>query len=326
MIRSITYLFAFTLVLGLAAPSLAQEQKPSPKAPAPSDWKEFKSAEGGFSVSMPGDPQTESEPMDTDAGRVEIHSFFIDSDLGTYYVSYTVFPKFSEEPSAVKAILDAGRDEQVSKGARLLNDNEVTLPGGVVGREWLVESEGFILRNRTFFIKGRLYQVLFVTTPEVAFKTGKASPNPKDRTELYEEIASRFQGSFKLIEEAGRGGEVDVLLRSLVGKETVLGACEPDHPTCGSANSDRVLNGRALSLPKPGYPAIARGARVEGTVAVQVVISEEGNVIAAQVRSGHPLLFATTIEAARRATFSPTLLDGKPVKVAGVITYAFVAQ
>ena len=212
MIRSLTHLLAFTLVLGLVSLTFAQEPKPSRSAPAPAEsnpenWKELKSAAGGFSVSMPGEPQIESEPMDTPAGRVEIHSFTVETDLGTYYVSYTAFPKYSEEPSVVKEVLAAGRDEQVSKGARLLNENEVKLTGGVVGLEWLIENESLILRNRTFFVKGRLYQVLFVTTPAVAFKTGKASSDPKDRTAFYEEIASRFQGSFKLVEEIGRGGE-----------------------------------------------------------------------------------------------------------------------
>lgn len=226
MIRSITYLLAFTLVLDLTSLTFAQEAKPpqSARAPVesnPANWKELKSAAGGFSVSMPGEPQTESEPTDTEAGRVEIHSFTVETDLGTYYVSYTVFPKYSEEPSAVKSVLDAGRDEQVSKGARLLNEKEVKLTGGVVGLEWLIENEGLILRNRTFFVKGRLYQVMFVTTPEVAFKTGKASSDPKDRTELYEEIASRFQGSFKLVKEATPLEEVDALLLKLKGKETI---------------------------------------------------------------------------------------------------------
>ena len=87
-----------------------------------------------------------------------------------------------------------------------------------------------------------------------------------------------------------------------------------------------VLNGKAISLPKPAYPAIARAARASGTVTVQVTISENGSVIAAQAISGHPLLQAAAVQAARAAKFSPTMLSGQPVKVTGVITYNFVAQ
>jgi protein TonB len=90
--------------------------------------------------------------------------------------------------------------------------------------------------------------------------------------------------------------------------------------------SGGVLNGKALSLPKPAYPAIARAARASGTVVVQVTIDENGNVISARAVSGHPLLQAVAVASARQARFSPTKLSGQPVKVTGVITYNFVAQ
>ncbi len=90
--------------------------------------------------------------------------------------------------------------------------------------------------------------------------------------------------------------------------------------------SGGVLNGKAISLPKPSYPAIARQAHASGTVVVQVVIDENGNVISARAVSGHPLLQAVSVGAARQARFSPTKLSGQPVKVTGVITYNFVAQ
>jgi protein TonB len=90
--------------------------------------------------------------------------------------------------------------------------------------------------------------------------------------------------------------------------------------------SGGVLNGKAISLPKPAYPAIARQAHASGTVVVQVTIDENGNVISAAAVSGHPLLRGVAIQAARGARFSPTKLSGQPVKVTGVITYNFVAQ
>ena len=90
--------------------------------------------------------------------------------------------------------------------------------------------------------------------------------------------------------------------------------------------SGGVLNGKAISLPKPAYPPIARSAHASGTVVVQVTIDENGNVISAHAVSGHPLLQAVSVAAARGARFSPTKLSGQPVKVTGVITYNFVAQ
>jgi protein TonB len=90
--------------------------------------------------------------------------------------------------------------------------------------------------------------------------------------------------------------------------------------------SGGVLNGKAISLPKPAYPPIARAAHAAGTVVVQVLIDENGNVVSAHAVSGHPLLQAVAVGAARQARFSPTKLSGQPVKVTGVIQYNFVAQ
>lgn len=90
--------------------------------------------------------------------------------------------------------------------------------------------------------------------------------------------------------------------------------------------SGGVLNGKAISLPKPNYPPIAKAAHAAGTVVVQVLIDENGNVVSASAVSGHPLLVNAAVSAARSAKFSPTKLSGQPVKVTGVIQYNFVAQ
>ena len=87
-----------------------------------------------------------------------------------------------------------------------------------------------------------------------------------------------------------------------------------------------MLNGKAISLPKPSYPPIAKQVGASGTVVVQVVVDEKGNVTSATAVSGHPLLRAAAVGAARSAKFSPTLLSGRAVKVSGVINYNFVPE
>ncbi|HEX8846964.1 MAG TPA: TonB family protein [Pyrinomonadaceae bacterium] len=88
--------------------------------------------------------------------------------------------------------------------------------------------------------------------------------------------------------------------------------------------SGGVLNGKAISLPKPPYPPIAKAAKAGGTVVVQVQVDEAGNVTEARAVSGHPLLQSAAEAAARSAKFAPTQLSGQPVRVTGVITYNFV--
>jgi len=85
-----------------------------------------------------------------------------------------------------------------------------------------------------------------------------------------------------------------------------------------------VLNSKALSLPRPNYPPMARQIRVQGTVAVQVLIDETGKVVTAKAVSGHPLLIPESVKAAMQAKFSPTMIGEQPVKVSGVITYNFI--
>lgn len=132
-------------------------------------------------------------------------------------------------------------------------------------------------------------------------------------------------GVSRVVATGGEGG-----LSTGTGTEPTGGTAAPPPPPPPAKKeppktvSGGVLNGKATSLPKPPYPPAARAVRAAGSVSVQVLISESGSVISASAVSGHPLLRAAAVSAARGARFSPTLLSGQPVKVSGVITYNFV--
>ena len=100
----------------------------------------------------------------------------------------------------------------------------------------------------------------------------------------------------------------------------------PDETITKDVNtiSGGVLNGKAISLPRPRYPAAARAVRAFGAVQIQVLIDEDGGVFAATANNGHPLLRSASVTAACSAKFTPTYLAGQPVKVSGIITYNFV--
>jgi len=86
-----------------------------------------------------------------------------------------------------------------------------------------------------------------------------------------------------------------------------------------------VLNDLATSLPAPDATAAkaAKAANASGTVTVEVVVNEKGAVVASSVVSGPQPLWRAAGEAARQARFDPPLHNGKPVKIAGVLTYEF---
>lgn len=118
--------------------------------------------------------------------------------------------------------------------------------------------------------------------------------------------------------------EVDRLINIAKERgEIVLARCLQD---CGETVEGDVDTGRALELPQPAYPPIARAAHVSGQVMVQVLIDVDGSVVQAAAVSGHPLLQAVSVQAAKDSRFSPTTVDGKAVKVTGVITYNFIRQ
>jgi TonB family protein len=87
--------------------------------------------------------------------------------------------------------------------------------------------------------------------------------------------------------------------------------------------SGGVLNGKAVNMPLPEYPAIAKAASASGSVTVEVTVDEEGNVSSATAVSGHTLLRAAAVTAARQAKFAPTKLSGQPVKFTGTLVYNF---
>jgi TonB family protein len=87
--------------------------------------------------------------------------------------------------------------------------------------------------------------------------------------------------------------------------------------------SGGVVNGKAINLQKPTYPAAANAVHASGAVMIQVTIDENGNVISATPISGHPLLKQAAEQAARASKFSPTLLSGQKVQTTGIIVYNF---
>lgn len=78
--------------------------------------------------------------------------------------------------------------------------------------------------------------------------------------------------------------------------------------------SPKVLKDRAtqkvdVRLPKNGH--------WEGKVAVHMLIDEDGNVLCAWYKQGHPMLRKAVLEAAKQWTFKPFTLSDVPVKFYG---------
>lgn len=149
-----------------------------------------------------------------------------------------------------------------------------------------------------------------------------AAPCSAQRRQRHRRVRTSANETEKKPPPAADKSEAEAL--ALAAVEECVANGEKPHPEVSvKAN---VLCGKAISMPKPPYPAVALAAKASGPVAVQVVVDERGRVIWARAVNGHPLLQAASVRAACRARYTPTEISGRPVKVATIISYNFVAQ
>jgi periplasmic protein TonB len=80
---------------------------------------------------------------------------------------------------------------------------------------------------------------------------------------------------------------------------------------------------RLLSAPPVEYSPIARQAHVQGTVLLEAIIDEQGNVTQVRAISGPGLLFQSAIKAVAGRKYEPTYLDGQPVAIRLDVTVNF---
>jgi protein TonB len=85
----------------------------------------------------------------------------------------------------------------------------------------------------------------------------------------------------------------------------------------------RVKEPKLLRRVEPAYPPLAMQTRVQGTVIVDAVIDEHGDVTEVKVVSGPPLLIQAALDAVRRWKYEPTYLNEQPVPVQLNVTVAF---
>ena len=122
------------------------------------------------------------------------------------------------------------------------------------------------------------------------------------------------------------GGQLGGSLGGVIGG---TGTSVPIPPPRQPAAKRIVRVGSHIKAPRqtysiqPEYPPLARQAHVSGTVVVDAVLDEHGNVVGAHALSGHPLLIPAALRAVLQWKYEPTLLNGTPVAVEMEITVHF---
>ncbi len=297
----------FMLLPGLCAFCPAQEDRSSGDPPpaaieyVESNWKAFSTPEGGYSISLPGTPElkVQEQPF---FGKFPQYFYHLNTGAVDYTVGYFDIMAQLDDPKTGGSLLDAELTQRLEKNKdlKLLSEKAFNI-GDSEGRAWLFKDGDRIIKQRSFISGTRYYQVTLSVPRNVAFQKGKPSSNPADLTEFYQLLLKRFFDSFKL---------------------TVLPAATTPGGQKGIIRGG-VINGKAISLPRPDYPMEAKAQRVQGTVSVEVIIDEDGKVISARAVSGPVLLRDASERAARKARFSSTKLSGLAVKVSGVVNFNF---
>jgi len=111
------------------------------------------------------------------------------------------------------------------------------------------------------------------------------------------------------------GGVGDPLGGSLVGGPPP----PPPAPAAKPREPVRIFSGMKeptlVYAPPLVYPPVARQAHVSGTVVIEAVIDDKGNVTQVKAVSGPALLLNAALKAVSERKYQPTILDGAPVSI-----------
>lgn len=86
----------------------------------------------------------------------------------------------------------------------------------------------------------------------------------------------------------------------------------------------RVRPPRLLERTAPTYPLLAKQAHVQGTVQLDAIIDEHGNVVEVKAISGPPLLIPAAMAAVEHWRYEPTYLDEQPIAVQFLVSVTFL--
>jgi protein TonB len=108
-----------------------------------------------------------------------------------------------------------------------------------------------------------------------------------------------------------------LLVLLVVGIVTVFGQGTPKKVSRAEA-----LNAVTVKI-QPEYPAMAKQLKLEGTVELEVSVTETGTVESVTITSGNPVLTRPAVDAVKKWKFAPFIQEGKTVKAVAPVTIIF---
>ncbi|MFN7946048.1 MAG: TonB family protein [Blastocatellia bacterium] len=158
---------------------------------------------------------------------------------------------------------------------------------------------------------GRFSQAIVFYRRMIAIYEKQPHPAGSDLAELLVKCAA-------LLREENKNAEAEQYETRARTMYAAMNARPATVPVSGG-----ILQGMAILRRQPEYPLSAKQSHVQGMVQVLIEVDEAGIVTSAKAVRGPSELYLTSEQAARQWRFRPTLLEGRPVKVSGVLTFNF---
>lgn len=185
---------------------------------------------------------------------------------------------------------------------RLENLNATSLPTDSGTKGWGIH---------TFYVASQHFEKYKFRLNEQAWATVRSIWTDRIRLKMHEDDPSDF-----LI--------LNLNIEDVENDQPIVGAM----PASEEPLERGILNNNAISFPKPDYPEEAKKLGLTGTVVINVVVDETGNVISSIImqeatRPEDQILWKAAIKAARQAKFQPYKVNGTSVRVKGQLVYVF---
>lgn len=320
--------FLLFFILSTCASALGQA------APATSQWETLRPEGEEFSVLMPKGSTFETSKEPYHKMELNTRTYLHNTKPGPVFAVVSLSgiksnPALYTEMQRINSYVDAFKTffaPKIRKDtvAKLTLVGEKTLQGNP-GREYRMTIGDLAGTAQVFATRKRFYSIVYLNT--------------KNDDAIQEEFLSSFvlpekgaapPPSVASAQSGSSEGPVTAPADTAPAKPAANEEPKPEEPQRPGTDPGKrapisagVLNGKAISLPKPDYPPDARAAGAEGVVVIQVTVDEQGNVAEARAISGPKQLQEVSVNAALQAKFSPTLVSGEPVRVTGVLVYNF---
>ncbi len=313
---------------------------------APPKWPRFTSVPGGFNILAPNRMAKKVEEVAT---GIRITMFQTRDREFVYFVSHLDFPASVRLEDQLPGLFDSGATSAASRSnGRIVGKRDFSVAGRP-GRESRIISgdKKTLLVHQAVIAGSRLYQLYVETTPDRAdrpeimkfldsFRLGL----PEGKGESVKAPTSTAGTDGKSEPPAGSTGGVPVEEFYTEGESAPVASPEiktydarvtppppqdaatvtPDGPV---RRSEGALRKDAVNRAVPEYPSDLKARRVSGDVQVEVLIDETGKVVEARAVGGTREFHQSAINAARKWTFKPFLMNGTAVRVIGVVTFRF---